>query len=290
MNNEKPTIKLLLVDDEEEFRDAASTALSRQGLVVTEAESGEQALERLAESRPDVIVLDLKMGGMDGITTLQRIREIDEDLPVIILTGHGKYDDALAGIRLGVVDFVQKPVDLRRLGARVHALVAAGEKRPLREKMIPELMVPESYYSRIYDDQTVREAVSTLRIAQRRQPAPGDPDRGRRTLLVFDRAERFIGLIRAEDVVRVLIPAWADSPYTSFFTGMFLAQAKVVGELPIRDIIRPPVTIDATAPAMEAVSLLVSRHLSHLVVLHEGELAGILRPEDLYEEIATPFA
>ncbi len=289
MESEAPTIKLLLVDDEEEFRDAASTALGRQGLLVTEADSGERALEILRVSKPDIVVLDLKMGGMDGIATLREIRQTDQDLPVIILTGHGRYEDALAGIQLGVVDFVQKPVDLKRLGAQIREMVAAGGRLPLKEKTISQLMVPEALYHRIYGDQTVREAVSALQAAQRRQMPEGDPDRGRRVLLVLDRDDRFVGLLRAQDIVQALIPRWLDTPYSSFFTGMFLAQAKVIGDLPIKEFIRTPASIDVERPLMEAAYLLASQHLSHLAVMREGQLIGMLRPEDLYKEIATPF-
>ncbi len=290
MNNDISSIKLLLVDDEEEFRDAASTALGRQGLQVVEADSGERALEILDTTKPDIIVLDLKMAGMDGIATLRELRRTNQELPVIILTGHGRYEDALAGIQLGVVDFVQKPVDLKRLGARIREMVAGGRQPPLKEKAIAQLMVPEDLYHRIYTDQTLREAVSELQVAQRRQMSGGDQDRGRRVLLVFDRQEHFVGLLRAEDIVRALIPQWLDTPYSSFFTGMFLAQAKVVGELPIGQFVRAPIAVGADAPLMEAAYLLVSRHLSHVAVMRDGKLVGMLRPEDLYKEIATPFA
>jgi len=288
MSAEKSGIRLLLVDDEAEFRDSARKALSRQGFVWSEAESGERALEILETARPDVVVLDLKMQGMDGISTLQQIRQTDEELPVIILTGHGNFQDALSGIRLGVVDFVQKPVDLKLLGERIRKLVSGGGERPLREKSLADLMVPEFLYSRIYQDQNVLEAVEALMAAQRRPPLQDDSDRGRRTLLVFDREERFVGLIGAADVVRVMIPSFLmESPYSSYFTGMFLAQAKVVGKLPIRDFIRAPLSLDLGTPTMEAAYLMVSRHVSHAAVTRDGEFVGILRPEDLYREIGN---
>jgi len=285
---QEPGIRLLLVDDEAEFRDAARKALHRQGFLVSEAESGERALEFLETDRPDVVVLDLKMQGMDGISTLQQIRRTDEELPVIILTGHGSFQDALSGIRLGVVDFVQKPVDLKLLGKRIRKLVSSGGERPLREKSIIDLMVPEFLYSRIYQDQNALEAAEALMVAQRRPPLQDDMDRGRRTLLVFDREERFVGLIGAADIVRVMIPSFLlESPYSSYFTGMFLAQAKVVGKLPIHDIVRAPLSIDLGTPTMEAAFLLVSRHVSHAAVTRDEELVGILRPEDLFGEIGN---
>lgn len=287
MSPETRPVRLLLVDDEAEFRDAAGRALKRQGFEVAEAESGERCLEVIPADRPDLVILDLKMGGMDGITTLAEIRKIDRDLPVMILTGHGRYEHALAGIQLGVVDFVQKPVDMKLLGERVRALVSGG-KRPLRERSIAELMVPEALYRRIYADQTVRDAVLALQEAQQHEIAPGDTDRGRRTLLVFDRDETFRGLVRAEDIVRLTVPSFlVESPYSSYFTGMFLAQAKVVGHIPLGDALRTPPTLDVDAPLMEAAYWLVSRRLSHLPILRDGKLVGILRPEDLYKEIAA---
>jgi DNA-binding NarL/FixJ family response regulator len=287
MASEAKPIRLLLVDDETDFRDAAGQALRRQGFQVSEAGSGEHALDLLPKDGPDLVILDLKMGGMDGITALSQIRKIDPDLPVLILTGHGRYEHALAGIQLGVVDFVQKPVDMEILGERIRELVRGG-KRPLRERSVEELMVPETLYRRIFVDQTVRDAVRALQEVQRRELYPGDTDRGRRSLLVFDRAGEFKGLVRAEDIVRLTVPSFlVESPYSSYFTGMFLAQAKVVGRLPLRDVLKTPPTLDAEAPLMEAAYWLVSRRLSHLPILREGKLVGILRPEDLYQEIAA---
>jgi CheY-like chemotaxis protein len=224
---------------------------------------------------------------MDGITTLTEIRKVEPGLPVLILTGHGRYEHALAGIQMGVVDFVQKPVDMRHLGERIRELVRGG-KRPLREKTLEELMVPESLYRRIPMDGTVRDATLALQEVQQRELMPGDTDRGRRTLLVFDRTGEFKGLVRAEDIVRLTVPSFlVESPYSSYFTGMFLAQAKVIGRLPLREVLKTPPTLDVDAPLMEAAYWLVSRRLSHLPILRAGKLVGILRPEDLYQEIAT---
>jgi DNA-binding response OmpR family regulator len=283
-------IKLLLVDDESDFREAARQALSRQGFQVSEAESGERALEMLASQRPDLVVLDLKMRGMGGVAALRAIRELDEDLPVMILTGHGRYEDALAGIQLGVVDFVQKPVDMKQMASRIRGILAvAAVAKPLGERSIKELMVPQSLYSRIYADQTVREAVDVLRRVQLRALADEDTDRGRRTLLVFDRKQRFVGLLRAEDVVRVIVPEWLESSHASYLTGMFLAQAKVVGGLLLQQVVLPPVSVEIDAPLMEAAHLIVSRRVSHLAVMRKGKLVGVLRPEDLYQELVAPF-
>lgn len=280
-------IRLLLVDDEAEFRAAAGVALRRRGFEVREVESGEQALDLIHGDYPDLVILDLKMGGMDGITTLTEIRRRDRDLPVLILTGHGRYEHALAGIQLGVVDFLQKPVDMQVLGDRIRELVLGG-RRPLREKGIGELMVPESAYARIAADASVRDAVLALQEAQRQELPPRATDRGRRTLLVFDGVGTFLGIVRAEDIVRLTVPGFLmESPYSSYFTGMFLAQAKVVGRLPVWDVVRSLPALQEDAPLMEAAYLLVSRRLSHLAIMRERELVGLLRPDDLYQDVAA---
>jgi DNA-binding response OmpR family regulator len=288
MKNDKKKVRLLLVDDEEDFRVAASRALERQGFKVIQAPGGEQALREVRAEAPDVVILDLRMEGIDGIGTLQEIRKIEMDLPVIILTGHGRYEDALAGIHLRVVDFVQKPVDMQELGDRIRAILVRGGKVPLREKTIAELMVPISRYRRVYISQSLREIVQVLTESMERTDE--DDDRGRRTLLVFDGQENFVGVIRAEDIVRVMIPRFLlDSPYSSYFTGMFLAQAKVVGSLSIDEIVRRHLGVDVRAPLMEALYAMVSGKLSHLPVMQSGVLVGILRPEDLFREIAAPL-
>ena len=287
MKKDEKKIKVLLVDDEEDFRVAASRALERQGFSVAQARSGEQALRVIRSEAPDVVVLDLRMDGIDGIQTLMEIRKSQVDLPVIILTGHGRYEDALAGIRMKVVDFVQKPVDMQDLGNRIRSVFAEGGRAPLREKTIAELMVPVSRYRRVYASQSLREVVQVLAESMKRSDE--DDDRGRRALLVFDGWENFIGLIRAEDIVRVIVPRFLlDSPYSSYFTGMFLAQSKVVGTLLGEEIVHRHAGVDIEAPLMEALHLMVSENLSHLPVMQKGMLVGILRPEDLFQEVATP--
>ncbi|MBU1495221.1 MAG: response regulator, partial [Actinobacteria bacterium] len=90
-------IKLLLVDDEDEFREATAQVLERRGFQVAQADSGEKALQEISASLPQIVILDLRMEGMDGIATLQEIRKTHPKLPVIILTGHGAFEDAIAG-------------------------------------------------------------------------------------------------------------------------------------------------------------------------------------------------
>jgi len=106
---------ILLVDDDPDILKLVSMRLAAAGHGVREAESGEKALALLAASRPDLVITDLKMDGMDGLTLFDEIRKQTPTLPVIILTAHGTIPDAVAATRRGVFAFQPKPFDGKHL-------------------------------------------------------------------------------------------------------------------------------------------------------------------------------
>ena len=102
-------IRVLLVDDEPVFVDTMSKVLKARGYGVGTAAGGVEALEELLFNRYDVVVLDLRMPGMDGIATLERIRKRDPLLPVILLSGHADMSKAVEAMQHGAVDYMVKP-------------------------------------------------------------------------------------------------------------------------------------------------------------------------------------
>ncbi len=282
-------IRVLLVDDEDIFRQGTAKLLARRGFLVEEAASGQAALEHLRGVIPDVVILDLRMPGMDGIAVLQQIRAIAPDLPVIILSGHGQYDDAVASIKLAVVDFLQKPVDIELLVARIHHAHQHGHREVLRERTIAELMVPPDGYRRLYMDQPVADAVDALKETFFAPREHSDATQERlRSVLVFDRDDRFVGILRFPDLLKLVLPPFfTNLPYTSYYTGMFLAQCKLIGNRKIADLLGEPVSIAEDAPLIEAVHLMVIHHLINLPVMRAGHLVGIIREKDIILEIAA---
>lgn len=105
-------VRVLLVDDEESYVDTLKKRLSRRGLVVLTANSGEAALAMLAEHPMDVVLLDVKMPGMDGMETLTRIKEAHPRVEVIMLTGHANVDVAIRGMEQGAFDYLMKPAEM----------------------------------------------------------------------------------------------------------------------------------------------------------------------------------
>ena len=109
--------RVLLVDDEEEMRHSTAQALGLFGLEVDTFSSAELVLELIGYSFSGVVVSDIRMPGMDGMTLLQRIREVDAEIPVILVTGHGDVQLAVKAMREGVYDFLEKPFTAQHLAA-----------------------------------------------------------------------------------------------------------------------------------------------------------------------------
>ncbi|CAN7344010.1 sigma-54 dependent transcriptional regulator [Pararhizobium sp. LjRoot235] len=109
--------RVLLVDDEEEMRHSTAQALGLFGLDVDTFSSAEDVLELIGYSFSGVVVSDIRMQGMDGMTLLQRVREVDAEIPVILVTGHGDVQLAVKAMREGVYDFIEKPFTAQHLAA-----------------------------------------------------------------------------------------------------------------------------------------------------------------------------
>ncbi len=111
--------RILLVDDEREFVQTLSERLLMRDLGSAVAYDGESALEVVREDEPDVMILDLKMPGIDGIEVLRRVKETQPEIEVIILTGHGSDADRETCMQLGAFAYLQKPVDVEELSATI---------------------------------------------------------------------------------------------------------------------------------------------------------------------------
>lgn len=282
MNTQNKNIRLLIIDDEADFRKAISQGLSRRGFEVSEAANGEDGVKALRGALPDIVLLDQKMPGLSGIGTLKEIRKISDSLPVIILTGHGDFETAMAGIRLDIVDFIQKPVEIDQLSDRIHKLLARDVTDLMREPTVTELMAPPDLYPKVYTDEPLTSVLKAISDAYRKPIAADSPYGQVRSALVYDRNGEFRGMIRFSDLLRLLIPdALLDSPYASFFTGMLLAQSKVFGRKTIESLLREQISVDVETPLMEAVHLLVEHKLINIPVLQGGRLVGILRGRDI---------
>jgi len=111
--------RIMLVDDEKDFVEMLSLRLKELGQKVVPAYSGKECLETLGNADIDVVILDIKMPGMDGIETLREIKKRFPLVEVIMLTGHGSTETAVEGMKLGAFDYLMKPADFDDLTAKV---------------------------------------------------------------------------------------------------------------------------------------------------------------------------
>lgn len=125
--------RVLLVDDEKDFVEMLSLRLQEAGEKVSAAYSGKECLDSLEDAHIDVVVLDIKMPGMDGIETLREIKKRFPLVEVILLTGHGSTETAVEGMKLGAFDYLMKPADFDDLTGK---LQGARKRKDEQEERI----------------------------------------------------------------------------------------------------------------------------------------------------------
>src|SRR5215212_5275886 len=107
--------RILVIDDEAEIRRSVRMILEYEGYEVVEASSGPEGIALVERQPPDLVFLDVKMPGMDGLETLQRIKSANEALPVVIISGHGTVSTAVEATKAGAFDYIEKPLASERV-------------------------------------------------------------------------------------------------------------------------------------------------------------------------------
>jgi DNA-binding NtrC family response regulator len=131
---------VLVVDDEQEFREMTVKRLNKRNLCCCGAENGEEALEQVEQKPIDVVLLDVKMPGMDGIMTLREIKRRKPNVEVVMLTGHASVESGIDGMRLGAFDYLMKPIELEPL---IEKLQEAFEKKRLHQEKMGKVMTSQ---------------------------------------------------------------------------------------------------------------------------------------------------
>jgi DNA-binding NtrC family response regulator len=137
----EPT-SVLVADDEESMRFFLVKTLRRAGYSVTAVENGRQAVDRVVEDTYDVLLVDLKMPGMDGIAVLEAVREISPDAVVLIMTGHGSVENALEAMKRGAADYITKPFHRDAILLRIER--SLERRRTVRENLKLRHLVKEA--------------------------------------------------------------------------------------------------------------------------------------------------
>ena len=291
------SVKVLMVDDEEQFRETTKKLLNRRGFETILAESGEEAIAKL-EEKPNVVILDIKMPGMDGHQALREIKKLSPDLPVIMLTGHGAMPSAREALVEGAFDYLAKPCDMDLLASKIgeaYRHVKKGE--PFEEKSVMDVMIPIDEYTTLRGDQTIGEAILKLKESFASKVSTSRiMETGHRSILVFDGKGKVQGILAIVDLLQGIMPAYLVQPKPSmadsiqyspmFWRGMFARQVKDLSKKRIHEIMSPaPMTIDCEANLMEATNMMIENRVRRLVVIKSGSVIGVIREQDLFFEM-----
>jgi DNA-binding response OmpR family regulator len=291
-------IRVLMVDDEKRFRATTKKLLGRRGFETILAENGEEALEKLKEN-PDVVILDIKMPGMDGHQVLREIKKRSPYLPIIMLTGHGALPSARESLVEGAYDYLTKPCDITILAGKIHEAFEhrIGGGRSPQEMKVNEVMIPLHEYTTIHRDQTVKEAMIKLKMSFLLKMATNRiMETGHRSLLVLDGKGEVQGILSITDLLKAIMPGYlsAAKPSTAdsiqyspmFWKGMFTSAIKGLIRARVEDIMsQATLSIEGESNLMEATHMMITQNVRRLVVVKSGKAVGVIREQDLFFEM-----
>lgn len=292
-----------MVDDETRFREVTSTLLNRKGFETTIAASGEEAISILEKNPQDVVVLDVKMEGMDGHATLAEIKKIAPETQVIMLTGHGNLESAVSSRDLAAFDYLNKPCDIDLLAIKINEAYAVRQSKVQRaEKKVKDIMTGIENYSSVSVDTTVKEAILQLMNSLTELVSSSRiREAGHRSLLVFDEKKNLVGLLSIKDLIKGVRPFYLSVPrssmaesvrfshvMTSGWDGLFTIQLKALADKKVGELtLESTPMIDEDSNLMEVAEMLFKTKQTRLIVTSGKKVVGILREQDLFFEIVN---
>ncbi len=284
LQSENAGVTLLWVTSDPALGEAVTQALGERGFLVQLAASSDEALSLLSATPPHAVVVDLPSDSESALKDLARLRETVPAVPLVLLAEEGETRVAMRGMELGASDVVHKPTDWNLLADRLRRFAEPGTAAP-SEKTIAELMVSPATYDRVYEDDPVRKVIQTLTEALFGTGSTQRNAKAHRSVLVYGRDETFLGLIRLNDVLAWLVsgiyPGAPPEP------GVFLARCRLLGSGTAGDLIGEQTFVEADAPLVEAVQLMVDNNLINIPVLRQGQLVGVLTDRDLLLETCS---
>ncbi len=296
----KKDIKVLMVDDEEQFRETTAKILNKKGYQTSMAASGEEAVEIIKKSRHDVAILDIQMEGMDGYETLKKIKEIQPDIRVIMLTGHGSFKSAKESLSRGADDYLNKPCDIDLLNQKIKSILMLGKDGDYKtEKLAKDVMIHADNYTQIFGTATVKDALKAIMksydgyIASSRLVYTVH-----RSVLVYDETLKLEGVLSIRNLIEALRPTYltaakpsmADSMRYSplFWVGLFTSQAKKLEQMQVRSIMSNSlIKVDAEANLMEIANIMAEQKVRRVVVVDKDKVLGVVREQEIFFELAN---
>lgn len=269
-------IHVLVVDDEERFLLNLAKILEARGFNVSTALEGRQALD-LVSSEKDiaVVILDVRMPGMDGIETLQRLKHLKPGIEVIMLTGQATLEDGIQAVRLGAFDYLQKPCDIEDLEAKIAA--ACSVRRIKRHQLLwPRSKAGEILLSGFVPLLPEDPLDRAMAIFNRYRDGEGA-----QVLFVVDDRRHIQGMISKRDLLNA-VEREQHSENTTWES--VRANPQCLPRIPVNRIMgRKVETVSPETPLLETARLMLLHHYDSIPVVSEGAVLGVILLRDVLQ-------
>jgi CheY-like chemotaxis protein/CBS domain-containing protein len=265
---------VLLVDDEEPFVKNMARILKVRGFDVSTALDGYEAMNAVKRTGGfDVVVLDIKMPGMDGIEVLGEIKKRAPDTEVIMLTGHATLESGVQAMRKGAYDYLMKPCDIEDLVAKIREAYEAGsiKKHPL---LWPQKRVRDAALQEL---PTLKPRDPLARALETMNRETGEADL--EEVFILDSEGKLQGVVARRDLLNAATRAEPDVPlnWTTLLENPQWLPGETLGE-----IMRPnPVTTEPNAFLTDAATRMIMNQVRSMPVVRSGKVIGILRLQDV---------
>jgi CheY-like chemotaxis protein/CBS domain-containing protein len=265
---------VLLVDDEEPFVKNMARILKVRGCDVSTALDGYEAMNAVKRTGGfDVVVLDIKMPGMDGIEVLGEIKKRAPDTEVIMLTGHATLESGVQAMRKGAYDYLMKPCDIEDLVAKIREAYEAGsiKKHPL---LWPQKRVRDAALQEL---PTLKPRDPLARALETMNRETGEADL--EEVFILDSEGKLQGVVARRDLLNAATRAEPDVPlnWTTLLENPQWLPGETLGE-----IMRPnPVTTEPNAFLTDAATRMIMNQVRSMPVVRSGKVIGILRLQDV---------
>lgn len=274
----KEKIRVLLVDDEEQFVINMARILKVRGFDMSTAFSGYEAVDAIKYGGGfDVVVLDVKMPGMDGIATLEEIKKWAPDTEVIMLTGHATLSSGTRAMRKGAYDYLMKPCEIEDL---VEKLKEAHEAESIKRHPVlwPRKMVREITLHSLKKLLPEAPLVKAMEMMGRESGEEAIEE-----VYIVDREDRLQGVVTRRGL---LDEAQKAHPGASLNWAVLLENPQLLPEKALSQIMRPnPITIQPNAHLTDAAQQMIMNKVRCMPVVRAGKAIGIIKMLDVFQYV-----
>jgi len=269
-------IRVLLVDDEKQFVTNMARILKVRGFDVTTAFDGYQAMDAIKYGGGfDVVVLDVKMPGLDGVAALGEIKKWAPDTEVIMLTGHATLESGTQAMRKGAYDYLMKPCDIEDLVEKIKEAHEAEEikRHPVLwpRKLVREITLHP--FGKLHPEEALSKA---LEIMSREEGEESTEE-----VYVVDREDRPLGIVTRRDLVNEAQKLQADMLLDWAY---LLQNPQRLPQKTLKEVMRPqPLATQANAYLTDAANQMIVHNLRRLPVVRAEKMIGVIKLEDVFQ-------